>query len=168
MKEKILELIHKELENVGGENIFHNCGYTSWGWYDGPPFKVVNLTTKHNCDTSEQIKPEVLEFTLNFEDGEPSIRVHTRWDYNCIDELYKTKYFGLKKFWTTVTTYKFTTKVSCGHILFDLSDEESVNLLELTKESYSKHCSLRDESKDKVISKKIKKRLKKYQNKLGK
>ena len=167
MKEKILELIHKELENVGGENIFHNCN-NPWGWTNyGAPFKVVNLTTKHNCDTSEQMKPEVLEFTLNFEDGEPSIRVYTKWDYNCIDELYKTKYFGLKKFWTTVTTYTFTTKVSCGHISFDLSDEESVELLKLTKESYSKHCSLRDELKDKVISKKIKKRLKKYQNKLG-
>ena len=168
MKEKILELIHKELKNVGGENIFHYCS-NHWGWSNyGPPFKEENLVIKQNCDTSEQIKLEVLEFTLKFEDGEPSIRVYTQWDYSSVDEIYKTKYFGLKKFWSRVTTYKFTTKITCGHILFDLSDEESVELLKLTKESYAKYISLKDEVRDKEVSKKIKKRLKKYQNKLGK
>jgi hypothetical protein len=163
MKEKILELIHKELENVGGENIFHNCYY-----YNHTPYITKRFKVKENDDTSTHISPDIMEFTLKFDDGEPDIRVYTQWDYSSADEIYKTKYFGLKKFWSKVTTYKFTTKVICGHISFDLSDEESVDLLKLTKESYAKYNSLKDEVRDKEVFKKIKKRLKKYQNKLGK
>lgn len=162
MKEQILELIHKELENVGGENIFHNCYY-----YNHTPYITRRFKVKENDDTSTYISPDIMEFTLKFEDGEPDIRVYTQWDYSSVDEIYKTKYFGLKKFWSKVTTYKFTTKVTCGHISFDLSDKESDELLELTKKSYKKFLSLKDETRDKEVSKKIKKRLKKYQNKLG-
>jgi hypothetical protein len=159
MKEKILELIHKELENVGGENIFHNCYY-----YNHTPYITKRFKVKENDDTSTHISPDIMEFTLKFEDGEPDIRVYTQWDYSSVDEIYKTKYFGLKKFWSKVTTYKFTTKVICGHISFDLSDEESVELLKLTKESYAKYNSLKDALKDKIVLKKIKKRLKKHGN----
>ena len=159
MKEKILELIHKELENVGGENIFHNCYY-----YNHTPYITKRFKVKENDDTSTHISPDIMEFTLKFEDGEPDIRVYTQWDYSSVDEIYKTKYFGLKKFWSKVTTYKFTTKVICGHISFDLSDEESVDLLKLTKESYAKYNSLKDALKDKIVLKKIKKRLKKHGN----
>ena len=171
MKEKILELIHKELKNVGGENIFHNCYFANHiycGGYSPSPYVTKRFKVKENYDKSEHISPDIMEFTLKFEDGEPDIRVYTQWDYSSADEIYKTKYFGLKKFWTTVTTYRFITKVICGHILFDLSDEESIELLKLTKESYSKYKLLKDEVRDKEVSKKIKKRLKKYQNKLGK
>jgi hypothetical protein len=167
MKEKILELIHKELKNVGGENIFHNCYFANHiycGGYSPSPYVTKRFKVKENDDTSTHISPDIMEFTLKFEDGEPDIRVYTQWDYSSADEIYKTKYFGLKKFWTTVTTYRFITKVICGHILFDLSDEESVDLLKLTKESYAKYNSLKDAANDKIVLKKIKKRLKKHGN----
>ena len=60
--------------------------------------------------------------------------------------------------------YTFTTKITCGHISFDLSDDENVELIKLTKESYSKYLSLKDKVRDKEVSKKIKKRLKKYES----
>ena len=164
MKEQILKLIHKELENVGGENIFHDC-YNPRTWHCGnyySPYKQTNLEIKSNCDGNERIDVVKLDFTLKFEDGEPNIKVYTNWDYSVKLEPYKTKYFGFKKFESTITTYKFTTKVICGHIMFDLSDEETVELLKLTKESYTKYLSLRDKAKDEKVSKKIKKRLEKY------
>jgi hypothetical protein len=63
-----------------------------------------------------------------------------------------------------ITSYIFTTKITCGHISFDLSDDENAELIKLTKESYSKYLSLKDKARDKEVSKKIKKRLKKYEN----
>lgn len=164
MKEQILKLIHKELENVGGENIFHDC-YQSYTFYTEDyysPHKKKSLEIKSNCDVTEKIDVDMLDFTLKFEDGEPNIKIYTKWDYNGKLEPYKTKYFGFKKFTSVITTYKFTTKVICGHIMFDLSDEETVELLVLTKQSYEKYLSLRDLEKDKKVAKKIKKRLKKY------
>jgi hypothetical protein len=165
MKEKILELIHKELENVGGDNIFHDCGYS---WYDGPPYKKNTLEIKSNCDSKETIDVDLLDFALKFEDGEPSIKIYTITNYTTKLEPYKTKYFGFKKFTSIITSYIFTTKITCGHISFDLSDDENAELIKLTKESYSKYLSLKDKARNKEVSKKIKKRLKKYQNKLGK
>lgn len=169
MKEKILELIHKELENVGGDNIFHDC-YNPRTWHCGDylsPHKKNTLEIKSNCDGRETIDVDLLDFALKFEDGEPSIKICTITNYTVKLEPYKTKYFGFKKFASIITSYIFTTKITCGHISFDLSDDENAELIKLTKESYSKYLSLKDKARDKEVSKKIKKRLKKYQNKLG-
>jgi hypothetical protein len=167
MKEQILELIHKELENVGGENIFHYCNTGSWYTEDYySPHKKSNFNVKTNCDGSEKIEVELLNFTLEFEDGEPSIRIQTIRNYQLEEVPYKTKWFGFKKFLSIITTYKFTTKITCGHIEFELSNEETDELLKLTKESYAKYLSLKDKARDKEVSKKIKKRLKKYENKI--
>lgn len=162
MREKILELIHKELENVGGENIFHDC-YNGIHYLHPNPIRPSRFRVKLNCDTNEYITPDLLDFALKFEDGEPSIRIYTMWDYKSTNKIYKTKYFGLQKFWETNTEYTFTTKITCGHISFDLSNEENDELVKLTKQSYEKYLSLKDKVKDKEVSKKIKKRLKKYE-----
>lgn len=163
MREKILELIHKELENVGGENIFHDC-YNGVHYLTPNPIRPSRFRVKLNCDTDEYITPDLLDFALKFEDGEPSIRIYTMWDYKSTNKIYKTKYFGLQKFWETNAEYTFTTKITCGHISFDLSNEENDELVKLTKQSYEKYLSLKDKIKDKEVSKKIKKRLKKYEN----
>ena len=167
MKEQILELIRKELENVGGKKIFHQGPYTIYYLEDYSPVRKLNLESKVNCNTREIVKPEVLDFSLKFEDGEPDIMVHTTWKEHENKRLYKTKYFGLQKFWEYTYTFTFTTKVSCGHICYELSEEENDELLKLTKESYEKYLSLKETMDDKEVSKKIKKRLKKYKNKLG-
>ena len=52
MKEQILKLIHKELENVGGENIFHDC-YNPRTWHCGDylsPYKKNSIEIKSNCE----------------------------------------------------------------------------------------------------------------------
>jgi hypothetical protein len=167
MKEQILELIHKELENVDGKKIFHQGPYTIYYLEDYSPVRTLNLESKVNCDTRETIKPEVLDFCLRFEDGEPDIMVYTTWKEHENKRLYKTKYFGLRKFWEYTYTYNFITKVTCGHISYQLSENENDELLKLTKKSYEKYLSLKESIKDKEVSKKIKKRLKKYKNKLG-
>ena len=164
MKEQILKLIHKELENVGGESIFHDC---TTGWYSEDyysPHKKSNFNVKTNFDDTETISVEYLNFTLKFEDGEPSIRIKTIHNYQSEEVLYKTKWFGFKKFTSIITTHKFTTKITCGHLEFELSNEETDELLKLTKESYAKYLSLKEKAKDKEVSKKIKKRLKKYES----
>ena len=161
MKEKILELIHKELKNVTGENIFKDTSNIE-SWHCSTPYQELNLAVKINCDASEYINPEVLGFSLKFEDGEPNIIIWHERDYTSNLTLYKTKYFGFSKFWQNNITYTITTKVNCGHISFDLSDDETAELLKLTKESYAKYLSLKDELKDKKVLDKLNLRLEKY------
>jgi hypothetical protein len=161
MREKILELIQKELENVGGENIFHECYQSAYYSYPNP-IKQGRYLIKDNCDITQYIIPDLLCFTLKFEDGEPSIRVYSYSESESTSKLYKTKYIGIKKFWETNTSYKFITKITCGHISFDLSDEENNELLKLTKVSYEKYLSLMNEVKDKKVLDKLNKRLEKY------
>jgi hypothetical protein len=162
MREKILELIHKELENVGGENIFHECYQAAYYSYPNP-IRQARYLVKDNCDTNDYITPDLLCFTLKFEDGEPSIRVYSDFEYESTSKLYKKKYIGIKKFWETNTSYKFITKITCGHISFDLSDEENDELLKLTKVSYEKYLSLMNGVKDKKVLDKLNKRLEKYE-----
>lgn len=162
MKEKILELIHKELENIGGVNIFHDS-YTPGNFFNYGPIREGRFCVKRNCDVVEYIRPDILDFTLKFEDGEPSIVIYTTHSFTSTETLYKTKYFGLRKFLETNSEYTFKTIVTCGHISFDLSNEENDELIELTKKSYSKYLSLKNENEDKRVLDKLNKRLKKYE-----
>lgn len=164
MKEKILELIYKEIENVGSENIFHDCYYSSY-YNQNTPYCEKTLVYKSNCDGYVNSSCEQPSFTLKFEDGEPNILVYNNYTYTTSTEVYKTKYFGFKKLYTTINTYTYTTKVVCGHIRFDLTDEQSAELMRLTKEAYTKHLALNDAEADKKIARKINNRLKKHKNK---
>lgn len=164
MKEKILELIHKELENVGSENIFHNITHRYidyWSWVD-TPYRECLLESKTNCDEVKSIYGELLHFTLKFPDGDPDINIFTDYKSTPSTELYKTKYFGFKKLYTTITKFTYTTKVKCGHVDFELTEEQSAELLKLTKEAHAKYLILKDEAMNREIAKKINKRLKEH------
>lgn len=166
IEKKILSLIHKELENIGGENIFHNT--TDGFWFPTSPLTERPFVTKRNDDEIESCKHEFIRFTLKFEDGEPDISIYTQANIKEEKrEFYRYKWyiypFGGKRLYTDYTNYEFKTNVRCGNVSFNLTHYEHLELVEKTRIAYDRFLSLKSDAENKRLSDKIDLRLSKHQ-----
>lgn len=160
LRAKIIQLIHKELEEVQGENIFIDLGYN---FREMCPFYEVNVVKKGNIDEQVIDKPDAIRFALKFKDGEPDIQIYTYFNFTYREEPYKKvwSWRGRKQLFTKFTEYTVTTEITCGHILFNLTEEEHQDLINRTKASWNKYQSLKDIALDNKVLDKINMRLKK-------
>lgn len=159
IRTKIIQLIHNELEEIQGEDIFNTYfAIPSMG-----PVQVFCLTIK--CNVDEQIidRPDRISFELKFKDGEPNIKVYSFITWTERKEPYKKVWTwrGRKQLFTDYKEYTVITSINCGHIHFRLTQEEHQDLIKRTKASWDKYQSLKDITLDNKVLDKINLRLKK-------
>ena len=156
MKDKILRLIYAELKATNGDTKFH-CNRHNY-------FAPTQPYYRKSLMVESYIKWEdfnYLDYILKFEDGEPDILV-TSFTKNCIEtEVLIGESFWGKKRYKTTTSYVIKTKVHCGHVSFELTDEEASELFEETEQAYKRYLSLKDVAADKALDDKLELRLKK-------
>jgi hypothetical protein len=129
MKEKLLELIHLELNNLDTlkfhDIAYHGCEAAYESTYTTS--YVAGYTSKEKSKESAQ-KPvkktnKFMCFSLKFPDGKPDIRVYSSSEWEDKEVL-------LKKRWLKPNLYlcsrdiKITTYVTCGHIKVELTESE--------------------------------------------
>ena len=156
MKGKILELIHKELENIGNENIFFskNCG----SYYPTKPVKNKTIYIEREYNENDWLETnsvnervEYLDYCLTFEDGEPPIEVCYSVTPVFIESIQQFRGIWPFKFKTKISTHYYNivreSKITCGKYTFVLTEDEEEDLLERTKFAYQcfsltreKHC----------------------------
>lgn len=194
IKDKILKLVYKQLEEVDGSTTFHNTNgfynipfdsislciekneaydYNWLGWYKGKGDNKQYWSPSGSYQKDDKlIKVSCLPFSkkseyfdrlsnmIIFEDGEPSINITTRVVENSnVEKTIAKKFWGKNYSYKTTYTYKFIVNISCGHINFDLSEQEGLDLLTLTKAAYDKSLSLKQSYDDKVLDDKLNLRL---------
>jgi hypothetical protein len=136
MRNKVLELIYKRLQNPTTKNIFHKVSENQWL---EPPFK-----DRYNSFIKND---RILSFRLKFSDGKPDICVYTERTDNVI--FLKWYPFGPK----------FRTYVECAPLKFELSPLEVDALYAEVEEHYKKHLDLVYQEKFDVMSAKVLSRL---------
>lgn len=160
MKDKILKLIYAELKATNGETKFHS---NNQNWF-GPikPYYGYSLVTERNDTNSNKSEEfDYLNYVLKFEDGEPDIIIVTRVkDFTEKKKLIYKSFWGQKRY-KTIISHVIKTNVTCGHVFFELTDEEASELFEETKYAYKKYLSLKDGAADKALNDKLDLRLKK-------
>ena len=162
IRNKIMQLIVDRLENITGEPTFH--GLAQNNCWSRTPVYTISKTHIFNCDKSEYIgELKCMKYTLEFEDGEPSIQIYTHRGDSSTEEPYKTvwKWFRKKQHVTTTRIYSVKTRIGCGHMQFYLTNEEHDFLADLTEKAYEKHLSLAEAFKDDELMVKLNKRLEK-------
>lgn len=163
MKEKILLLITKCLDNITHENIF----YTNHRYLRKPIVESVH-TVKHTYINNKFFKTnktyiDILSFHLTFEDGEPNIEVGTnmaRTDYVHSEHVSKSGFFA-KKIVTDTQDHQhiYKTYVSVGHVKIELTDEEAQDLMDATKKAYDRYLELKQAFDDEQVMQKLDLRL---------
>ncbi len=173
MKEKILELIHKELENMVHKNIF--LCINSLGVYT--PTNPVNkeeslisaeyFTESWTTNNKKYEQHEVLDFILTFPDGDPPIKVKSVIDSVNESKPKKKKFLGIFNVETNILEFKYTnfvtTKIMCGKFEFDLTEVERDELLERAKFAYQRFTLEEDKQYEEKITNKLNFRLKKWE-----
>jgi hypothetical protein len=192
MKDKILKLIYKKLDEVDGSTKFYNCHkyevirpfelsifdveknedyqYNWLGFYRGDTQywspsgsyrkedKLIKVNLLSVDRKYEDI--ELLSNTIVFEDGEPDIRISTMPERTeNIQKAITKNFWGRNYSYKTTYTYKFIVHINCGHISFNLSEQESIDLLTATKTAYDRSLSLKSSYDDKVLDDKLNLRL---------
>lgn len=172
MKRKILELIHKEVENMSDKNIF--LRRDTFGVYNPiNPVKTENslqygeyFTDNWSVNKQEYEQNEALEFALTFPDGEPPIEVKSTID--SVNESWNLKktILGIFKIKSNITAIFYTnfvtTKIRCGSFVFELTEVEKDELLEKSKFAYQRFILERDKEYEEKITKKLDLRLTKW------
>ncbi len=160
IRSKIIELITSRLVNVTGEPTFHALSHNHC--WNLKPVYPISKTHIYNCDKSEHLgELKCMQYTLVFEDGEPSIQIYTYRAESSTEEPYKTvwKWFRKKQHVTTTRIYGVKTRIGCGHIQFHLTNEEHDFLVDLSEKAYEKHLSLVQAFKDDELMVKLDSRL---------
>lgn len=172
MKEKILLLINKRLENITHENIFHDFEHSySCNFYPRPPIHEVETQKRYttiNKKTETMFGPlvgdkiDVLKYQLIFEDGEPNISVSYEVSHTKTTTENVQKRFLRKNITTTIEDYIFSYKtiIRFGHVKIELTDEESQELMDATIKAYACHLKLKEDNDDKILMDKLDLRLK--------
>ena len=167
MKEKILLLIAKRLDNITHENIFHTRQRSYGGSMLGNPITLgidtVRHTTVNNRTETRRTNIDILEFELVFEDGEPNIQVGVNivsGDSVHTEHISK-KWFFSKKIVTTIEVVQHTYKtfVRVGHVKIELTDKEAQDLMDTTKKAYERYLELRLAFEDEMVMQKLDLRL---------
>lgn len=199
MKDKILKLIYKKLDEVDGSTKFYNYHkyevirpfelsifdveknedyqYNWLGFYRGGDTqywspsgsyqkedKLIKVNLLSVDRKYEDI--ELLSTAIVFEDGEPDIRISTMPERTeNIQKVITKNFWGRNYSYKTTYTYKFIVHINCGHISFNLSEQESIDLLTATKTAYDRSLSLKSSYDDKVLDDKLNLRLDKVKKK---
>jgi hypothetical protein len=198
MRDKILKLIYKKLDEVDGSTKFYSSRnvlnvyrevllpfYTttlpverneaySYNWlglypsdtyhYWSPSgsYKKEDKLIKVNrlpCDIKSE-EFDLIDNKIIFEDGEPDIIIYSAYNrYEDVEKTITKNFWGRNYSYKTTITYKFIVNISCGHINFNLSEQEGVDLLNATKAAYQKTLSLKQSYDDKVLDDKLNLRL---------
>ena len=173
MKEKILELIYKELEHIGSENIFKFQNDYNYEYQDTNPFKnykaIKSRYEKYikvgNCkyygETYENIMG--ISYSLTFDDGEPSINVGTRIISSTPKKVLITTIFLFKKLYNHVFENTSEIVISCGNFVFTLTKDEEVELTEKTKFAFQLYTLAKEKKYEEEITEKLTLRLKKWE-----
>jgi hypothetical protein len=142
MRSKVLELLFKVLETSSVKNIFSD---TINKTVEGCPINVLSLYTRFNLKgKGDLVKIERLNYTIKFKEDEPEINVDSLLRIKKTNEVYKTKFFGLFKYYTDIYHYSTDTKIRFGDYSFFLTPEEQSQLIEATKQSYAKYLIMSD------------------------
>ena len=175
MKDKILEVIHKELENIGNKNIFRGRNNESQISIN-PINPIVNENKcigkiyfpndwRHKDTRYETC--ECLQYILVFEDGNPPIEVSSVITTDYHSEEVKKKYLWFFEKGTKEIAYSYTNTVvvsiTCGKFSFKLTEDEKNELLERTKFAYQRYKLEDDKQYEDEINKKLDLRLKKWE-----
>jgi hypothetical protein len=135
MRNKILELIYKRLEKPT-----HFTTFNQWS-----PF------TSEWAGIMLNIEYKLMDFRLDFSDGQPSIFVRTRRT--------DTPWFMYRLGFGN----KFMTTVTCGPLIFVLSPLEQDALEAAVKQNHERHLQLKFDHEYKEMEKKVNARLDNYE-----
>lgn len=174
MKEKILKVIHTELENIDEENVFLRLNKTGDNYYPINPIvtKVVikyktflpNDWSNHNVENENF---ECLQYLLTFEDGNPPIEVDSVINTNHRTERIRHKFLGIPLSRTKETAFFYTNtievRITCGEYSFILTEDEKNDLIERTKFAYQRYKIYRAKKYEEEITNKLDLRLKKWE-----
>ena len=117
--------------------------------------KVNLLSVDRKCEDIE-----LLSTAIVFEDGEPDILITTITESTeNIQKAITRNFWGRNYSYKTTYTYKIIVHINCGHISFNLSQQESLDLLTATKLAYDKSLLLKKIYDDKVLDDKLNLRL---------
>jgi len=145
MKEKLLSLIHHEIESMTDKLVFKDT--YNWNWGACEPIHKGNYCTKWLTDIAvdngaypkrEYFERDTLHFSLKFPDGEPDIRIYTSTNINEKETIFEKRFLRpniilCEREWT------FVTKIECGKLSYELTDAEEAKLIEVAKAGYQKY-----------------------------
>jgi len=169
MKEKILLLIAKRLDNITHENIFHTRQRSYGGSMLGNPITLGINTVQHTTDSTDfktetkRTHVDILDFELVFEDGEPNIQVG---ENICSTTTQETSTVSKKGFFSKIITTKiedvqhtYKKFVRVGHVKIELTDQEGKDLMDATKKAYERYLELKLAFDDETVMQKLDLRL---------
>lgn len=164
MKEKLLSLIYLEIQNMTDKSVFKGTQHSYWGSSD--PIYKGNYRTKWLTDDKqrESFDRETLWFSLEFPDGEPSIRVYPNFNIDEKETIFK-KRFLRPNIMLYEREWKFVTKIDCGNLVYELTDAEEANLIEVAKAGHQKYIDNKAMYENLKLVNKIEMRLAKHQPK---
>jgi hypothetical protein len=164
MKEKLLSLIHLEIEGMTDKSVFKDTHHSYYGGCD--PIYKGNYRTKWLTDDKqrESFDRDTLWFSLKFPDGEPSIRVYTHCDIDEKETIFK-KRFLRPNIMLYERKWSFVTKIQCGDLTYELTDAEEANLIKVAKAGHQKYLDNKEMYKNLKLVNKIEMRLAKHQPK---
>jgi hypothetical protein len=171
MKEKLLRLIHLEIEGMTDKSVFKDTINSIVGGCD-PTWKG-NYCTKWLTDIAvdngaypkrEYFERDILSFSLKFPDGEPDIRVYTSTNINEKETIFK-KRFLRPNIVLCEREWNFVTKIQCGDLVYELTDAEESDLIKVAKAGHQKYLDNIEMYKNLKLVNKIEMRLAKHQPK---
>jgi hypothetical protein len=171
MKEKLLSLIHLEIESMTDKSVFKDTHHSYYGGCD--PIYKGNYRTKWLSDIAadngaypkrESFERDTLHFVLKFPDGEPDIRVLTHTNIDEKETIFK-KRFLRPNIMLYEREWSFVTKIHCGDLVYELTDAEEANLIKVAKAGHQKYLDNKEMYKNLKLVNKIEMRLAKHQPK---
>jgi hypothetical protein len=171
MKEKLLSLIHHEIESMTDKSVFKDTHHSYYGGCG--PFVKSNYCTKWLTDIAadngaypkrEYFERDTLCFSLKFPDGEPDIRVYTSTNIEEKETIFKKRFLRpniilCEREWT------FITKIQCGSLTYELTDAEEADLIKAAKAGHQKYLDNKAMYENLKLVNKIEMRLAKHQPK---
>jgi hypothetical protein len=171
MKEKLLSLIHHEIESMTDKSVFKDTHHSYYGGCD--PIYKGNYGTKWLSDIAadngaypkrEYFERDTLCFVLKFPDGEPDIRVYTHTNIDDKETIFKKRFLRpnivlCERKWT------FITKIQCGSLTYELTDAEEADLIKAAKAGHQKYLDNKAMYENLKLVNKIEMRLAKHQPK---
>jgi hypothetical protein len=164
MKEKLLSLIHHEIEAMTDKTVFRDTHGSYYGC-SNPIWKGDYRTKWLTGDKQrESFDREVLWFSLEFPDGSPKIRVYNHSDIVEKESIFKRRFFR-PNIMIYEREWKFVTKIECGNLVYELTNAEEAKLIEVAKAGHQKYIDNKAMYENLKLINKIEMRLAKHQPK---